>query len=109
LTLRHFVILKVGDAGPLLDMMAATLEKLSSEPLTARSTLQAVSVLALAVAYLPDHLYAHQVSLRNAFRIFCLSSISVLRHVVLVTVNCNRVIIWDLRIAIPGDLIRRSR
>lgn len=51
----------MGDAGPLLDMMAATLEKLPSEPFIARSTLQAVSVLALAVAHLPDHLYAHEV------------------------------------------------
>lgn len=51
---------RVGDAGPLLDMMAATLEKLSVKTVVARSTIQAVSVLALAVAYLPDHLYAHQ-------------------------------------------------
>lgn len=54
--------MKVGDAGPLLDMMAATLEKLSVKTVVARSTLQAVSVLALVVAYLPDHLYVHQVS-----------------------------------------------
>lgn len=51
----------MGDAGPLLDMMAATLEKLSAITVVARSTVQAVSVLALAVAYLPDHLYAHEV------------------------------------------------
>ena len=51
----------MGDAGPLLDMMAATLEKLSAITVVARSTVQAVSVLALAVAYLPDHLYVHQV------------------------------------------------
>lgn len=51
---------RVGDAGPLLDMMAATLEKLSTKAIVSRSTIQAVSVLALAVAYLPDHLYAHQ-------------------------------------------------
>ncbi|XP_024387366.1 protein SEMI-ROLLED LEAF 2 isoform X2 [Physcomitrium patens] len=51
---------RVGDAGPLLDMMAATLEKLSVKTVVARSTLQAVSVLALVVAYLPDHLYVHQ-------------------------------------------------
>ena len=54
--------MKVGDAGPLLDMMAATLEKLSVKTIVARSTIQAVSVLALAVAFLPDHLYAHQVN-----------------------------------------------
>ncbi|CAM6009795.1 unnamed protein product [Sphagnum balticum] len=51
---------RVGDAGPVLDMMAATLEKLPTKTVIARSTIQAVSVLALAVAYLPDHLYAHQ-------------------------------------------------
>jgi hypothetical protein len=56
-----FGLLKVGDAGPVLDMMAATLEKLPTKTVIARSTIQAVSVLALAVAYLPDHLYAHQV------------------------------------------------
>jgi hypothetical protein len=56
-----FGLLKVGDAGPVLDMMAATLEKLPTKTVIARSTIQAVSVLALAVAYLPDHLYTHQV------------------------------------------------
>jgi len=56
--------MKVGDAGPLLDMMAANLEKLSVKSFVARSTIQAVSVLALAVAYLPDHLHAHQVKIR---------------------------------------------
>lgn len=63
LTLLWHTFLKVGDAGPLLDMMAATLEKLSTKAIVSRSTIQAVSVLALAVAYLPDHLYAHQVKL----------------------------------------------
>lgn len=75
-----FWLVQVGDAGPLLDMMAATLEKLSVTTLVARSTIQAVSVLALAVAYLPDHLYAHQVPL-GPYLLHCTSpSAQYLQH-----------------------------
>lgn len=73
--------MKVGDAGPLLDMMAANLEKLSVKNFVARSAIQAVSVLALAVAYLPDHLYAFQVKRRTSLSFLRFESFQVGRHV----------------------------
>ncbi|BFI42403.1 protein EFR3 [Marchantia polymorpha subsp. ruderalis] len=51
---------RVGDAGPVLDMMAANLEKLSNSPSVARSAIEAVSVLARCVSFIPDQSYTEQ-------------------------------------------------
>ncbi|KAL3676460.1 hypothetical protein R1sor_026408 [Riccia sorocarpa] len=51
---------KVVDAGPVLDMMAINLEKLSDSPSMARSAIEAVSVLARCVSFIPDQSYTEQ-------------------------------------------------
>lgn len=53
---------QVEDAGPLYDLMTATLEKLSADPMIARTTTEAVSVLAHCVSYVPDQSSARQVA-----------------------------------------------
>ncbi|CAM6103913.1 unnamed protein product [Calypogeia fissa] len=52
---------RVGDAAPLFDMMATTLEKLPTNPIIARTTTEAVFVLAHCVAYVPDQSSAGKV------------------------------------------------
>ncbi|KAL2642862.1 hypothetical protein R1flu_010449 [Riccia fluitans] len=51
---------RICDATPLFDMMATTLEKLSSNAVVARITLEAVAVLAQCVAFVGDSSYAEQ-------------------------------------------------
>lgn len=61
LTLFNWQWLKVGDARPVLDMMASNLEKLPGNAITARTKLDALSVLARCVAQLQDPSFAEQV------------------------------------------------
>lgn len=55
------VPLQVGEAGPILDMMASALTKLSGNAVIAKTTMEAMCVLAQTLAFLPDQSYSHQV------------------------------------------------
>ncbi|KAL3696176.1 hypothetical protein R1sor_010252 [Riccia sorocarpa] len=51
---------RISDATPLFDMMATTLEKLSVNAVVARTTVEAVAVLAQCVPFVGDSSYAEQ-------------------------------------------------
>ncbi|KAL2608505.1 hypothetical protein R1flu_027078 [Riccia fluitans] len=59
---------KIVDAGPVLDMMAINLEKLSDSPSVARSAIEAVSVLARCVSFIPDQSYTEQLFPESLFQ-----------------------------------------
>ncbi|KAG6555111.1 hypothetical protein Mapa_003146 [Marchantia paleacea] len=59
---------RINDAAPLFDMMATTLEKLSVNPVIARTTVEAVSVLAQSVANVQDQSYAEQIFPEGLFQ-----------------------------------------
>ncbi|CAM6091632.1 unnamed protein product [Calypogeia fissa] len=48
------LVKRVGDSGPILDMMASNLEKLPGNAITARTKLEALSVLARCIAHVQD-------------------------------------------------------
>ncbi|XP_057856005.2 protein SEMI-ROLLED LEAF 2 [Cryptomeria japonica] len=54
------LIKRVGDPGPIFDMMAMALEKLSVIPVAARATIGAMSILAHIIASKCDHSYVQQ-------------------------------------------------
>ncbi|KAK6162993.1 hypothetical protein DH2020_002834 [Rehmannia glutinosa] len=58
---------KVGDAGPILDVMAVMLETISNITVMARNTIAAVYRAAQIVAFLPNLLYQNKARLSHAF------------------------------------------
>jgi hypothetical protein len=50
----------VGDAGPILDMMAVTLENLSTTTIVARTTIATVYLIANIISSIPNHSYRNK-------------------------------------------------
>lgn len=60
---KKLILWQVGDAGPILDVMAVMLESISSIPVMARNTIATVFRVAQIVAFLPHQLYQNKVRL----------------------------------------------
>lgn len=56
-----FLLQKVGDAAPVLDMMGVMLENISSNPMVAQSTISAVYRTAQIIACVPNVSYQNKV------------------------------------------------
>eukprot|EP01018_Ginkgo_biloba_P032611 Gb_14070 [translate_table: standard] len=51
---------RVGDAGPVLDMMAVTLENISTTTIVARTTIAAIYLTAHIISSIPNHSYSNE-------------------------------------------------
>jgi hypothetical protein len=54
---------QVGDAGPILDMMAVSLENLSTTTVVARTTIAAMYLIAHIISSIPNHSYYNKACL----------------------------------------------